>query len=68
LTGIQAWYAVEGVSEVGGRLVAEIFKRVEVLAEHPSTRASGVSFRSSAKPSARVGTPSFPDLVYRLDP
>ena len=36
LTGIQEWYAEEGVPEVGDRLVAEIFERVEVLADHPN--------------------------------
>ena len=35
LTGIQEWYAEEGVPEVGDRFVAEIFERVEVLADHP---------------------------------
>jgi plasmid stabilization system protein ParE len=35
LAGIQEWYAEEGVPEVGDRLVAEIFQRVEVLADHP---------------------------------
>jgi toxin ParE1/3/4 len=35
LAGIQAWYTQEGVPEVGDRFVAEIFERVEVLAEHP---------------------------------
>jgi toxin ParE1/3/4 len=35
MEAIQAWYAEEGVPEVGDRFVAEIFKRVEVLAEHP---------------------------------
>lgn len=35
LAGIREWYAAEGVPEVGDRLVAEIFHRVEVLADHP---------------------------------
>lgn len=35
MEGIQEWYTDEGVPEVGDRFVAEIFKRVEVLAEHP---------------------------------
>jgi plasmid stabilization system protein ParE len=35
LAGIQEWYAAEGVPEVGDRLVAEIFQRVEALADHP---------------------------------
>jgi plasmid stabilization system protein ParE len=35
LTGIQEWYSEQGVPEVGDRLVAEIFQRVEALADHP---------------------------------
>jgi plasmid stabilization system protein ParE len=35
LAGIQEWYAAEGVPEVGDRLVAEIFQRLEVLADQP---------------------------------
>lgn len=34
LSGIQEWYAAEGVPEVGDRLVAEIFRRAEVLADN----------------------------------
>ena len=35
MEAIQAWYAEEGVPEVGDRFIAEIFERVESLAEHP---------------------------------
>lgn len=35
LAGIQEWYAAERVPEVGDRLVAEIFQRVEVLGDNP---------------------------------
>lgn len=35
LEGIQEWYTEEGVLEVGDRFVAEVFERVEVLADHP---------------------------------
>jgi len=35
LEGIRAWYAEQGVPEVGGRLVAEIFQQVERLVDHP---------------------------------
>jgi plasmid stabilization system protein ParE len=35
LTGIQEWYTEQGVPEVGDQLVAEIFQRVEALADHP---------------------------------
>ena len=32
---IKAWYVGQGVSDVGERLVAEIFHRVETLVDHP---------------------------------
>lgn len=35
LEDIQAWYADQGVPEVGVRLVARIIDRVEALADHP---------------------------------
>ncbi|RKT44641.1 type II toxin-antitoxin system RelE/ParE family toxin [Thiocapsa rosea] len=35
LAGIQEWYGAEGVPEIGDRLVAEIFQRVELLADQP---------------------------------
>jgi plasmid stabilization system protein ParE len=35
LAGIQAWYADEGIPAVGERLVAAIFERVQMLADHP---------------------------------
>jgi toxin ParE1/3/4 len=35
LAGIQEWYAAKGCPAVGDRLTAEIFQRVEVLADHP---------------------------------
>jgi toxin ParE1/3/4 len=35
LAGIQDWYATERVPEVGDRLVAEIFQRIDALADHP---------------------------------
>ena len=35
LEEIKAWYAGQGVSDIGERLVAEVFQRVETLAEHP---------------------------------
>lgn len=36
LEEIQAWYTEQGVPAVGRRLTAEIFARVEALAEHPA--------------------------------
>ena len=35
LHAIQAWYAEQGVPDVGTRLVGEIVKRIEPLAKHP---------------------------------
>jgi plasmid stabilization system protein ParE len=35
LEELRSWYAGQGVSEVGERLVAEILRRVEDLALHP---------------------------------
>ena len=35
LEEIQAWYAGQGVPDIGGRLVAEIFQRVETLVDNP---------------------------------
>jgi plasmid stabilization system protein ParE len=65
LAGIQEWYAEEGVPEVGDRLVAEIFKRVEVLADHPDIGRVVPEFdqtflRELIHPPFRI--------VYRRDP
>jgi plasmid stabilization system protein ParE len=35
LEEVQAWYAEQGVADVGARLVAEVFQRVQALANHP---------------------------------
>jgi toxin ParE1/3/4 len=35
LEEIKAWYTAQGVSDIGERLVAEVFRRVETLADHP---------------------------------
>lgn len=35
LEEMRAWYAEQGVPEVGVRLVEEVFQRVEALADHP---------------------------------
>ena len=65
LAGIQEWYAEEGVPEVGDRLVAEIFERVEVLADHPDIGRVVPEFdqtflRELIHPPFRI--------VYRRDP
>jgi toxin ParE1/3/4 len=35
LEEVQAWYAEQGVPDVGARLVEEVFQRVQDLADHP---------------------------------
>lgn len=35
LEEMQVWYVEQGVPDVGTRLVAEVFQRVEALADHP---------------------------------
>lgn len=35
LEEIKAWYEEQGVPDIGERLVAEVFKRVEALVDHP---------------------------------
>ena len=65
LAGIQEWYATEGVPEVGDRLVAEIFQRVEVLVDHPDIGRIVPEFN---QPFLReLIHPPF-RIVYRSDP
>ena len=65
LADIQAWYAEEGVPEVGDRLVAEIFQRVDVLADHPDIGRIVPEF---GQPFLReLIHPPF-RIVYRRDP
>ncbi len=35
LEEVQAWYAEQGVPDVGVRLVEEVFQRVQALIDHP---------------------------------
>ena len=35
LDEIRAWYAEQGVPEVADKLIAEVFRRVQALADHP---------------------------------
>lgn len=65
LAGIQAWYADEGLPAVGERLVAAIFERVEVLADHPDIGRVVPEFE---QPFLReLIHPPF-RIVYRRDP
>ena len=65
LEGIRAWYAEQGVPEVGDRLVAEIFQQVERLVDHPDMGRIVPEFdqpflRELIHPPYRI--------VYRRDP
>lgn len=35
LEALRAWYAEQGVSDVGNNLMAEIFQRINTFADHP---------------------------------
>lgn len=35
LEEVRAWYAEQGVPEVGEKLIAEVLQRVQALADHP---------------------------------
>ena len=65
LEEVQAWYTEQGVPDVGGRLVAEVFQRVQALADHPDMGRVVPEFdqpflRELIHPPFRV--------VYRRDP
>ena len=65
LEEIRDWYAEQGVPEVGNRLVAEVFNRIEALADHPEmgrvVPEFGQAFlRELIHPPFRI--------VYRHDP
>jgi len=62
---IQGWYAEQGVPEVGDRLVAEMFQRIQALAQHPDMGRIVPEFdqsflRDLIHPPFRI--------VYRRDP
>ena len=64
LEEIKAWYAGQGVSDIGERLVADVFQRVETLVDHPDmgrvVPEFGQSFlRELIRPPYRI--------VYRHD-
>lgn len=65
LEDVLAWYAEQGVPVVGKRLVAEVFQRVEILADHPE---SGRKVPEFDQPRLReLIHPPF-RIVYRHDP
>ena len=65
LESIRAWYAEQGVPEVGERLIGEIVTSIEALANHPDMGRIVPEFeqpflRELIRPPFR--------LVYRRDP
>ena len=65
LEDVQSWYAEKGVPDVGARLVAELFQRVQALADHPDVGRVVPEFdqpflRELIHPPFRI--------VYRRDP
>lgn len=65
LEEVRTWYTEQGVPEVGARLVAEVFQRVQVLADHPDMGRVVPEFdqpflRELVHPPFRI--------VYRRDP
>mgnify|MGYP001826031855 FL=1 len=65
LESIRAWYAEQGVPEVGERLISEIVTSIEALATHPDMGRIVPEFeqpflRELIRPPFR--------LVYRRDP
>lgn len=65
LEAVQAWYEEQGLPEVGERLVAEVFQRVQALADHPDMGRVVPEFE---QPFLReLIHPPF-RIVYRRDP
>ena len=65
LEEVQAWYAEQGVPNIGIRLVEEVFQRVQVLIDHPDMGRVVPEFdqpflRELIHPPFRI--------VYRRDP
>lgn len=65
LEAVRDWYTEQGVPEVGARWVAEVFQRVQTLADHPDMGRMVPEFeqpflRELIHPPFRV--------VYRRDP
>lgn len=65
LEEVQAWYVEQGAPEVGARLLAAVFQRVEALVDHPDMGRVVPEFNQSIlreliHPPLRI--------VYRRDP
>lgn len=65
LEEVQAWYTEQGVPDVGERLVAEVFQRVEILTDHPDMGRVVPEFDQSFL--RELIHPPF-RIVYRRDP
>lgn len=65
LESIKRWYAEQGVPDVGGRLLREIFARVEALRDHPDMGRMVPEF---AQPHIRELIHSPFRIVYRREP
>lgn len=65
LEAVRDWYTEQGVPDVGARLVAEVFHRVQTLADHPDMGRVVPEFE---QPFLReLIHPPF-RIVYRHDP
>lgn len=64
LEGIRAWYADQGVANVGARIVGDIVGRIEHLAEHPDMGRVVPEFGQSSL--RELVHPPF-RIVYRRD-
>jgi len=65
LEAVKAWYAEQGVPDVGVRLVEEVFQRIQALLDHPDMGRVVPEFdqpflRELIHPPFRI--------VYRRDP
>lgn len=64
IEGIRAWYAEQGVADVGARLVGDIVARIEHLADHPEMGRVVPEFGQSSL--RELIHPPF-RIVYRRD-
>jgi hypothetical protein len=55
LKEIRAWYAEQGVPEMGDRLVAEVFQKAEHLVDHPDTHYIKREFNCVAHTARYLG-------------
>ena len=65
LEALRAWYAEQGVPDVGDRLVHELITRIEALSHHPQIGRMVPEFE---QPRLRELVPPPFRIVYREDP